>query len=156
MVNQTIASGGTMEQDKFYYSEYFKKISNGQKMLLDQCLAEYGITYAQSLVILYLFEAQDMHKVSQKDIEKYLSLKGSTVTHILNRMEENEFVYRQKSKEDNRVNHLFLTQKGITYYPLFFKALDAMEKRMTQGLSAGEKEQLKRLLLKVLENLEEN
>ena len=50
MVNQTIASGGTMEQDKFYYSEYFKKISNGQKMLLDQCLAE-SVSYTHLFIL---------------------------------------------------------------------------------------------------------
>lgn len=50
-----------MQGDNFYYTEVFKKIANRQKVLLNLGTSEYGVTYTQSMVILFLFETQKFH-----------------------------------------------------------------------------------------------
>ena len=79
-----------MSNETFYYSDFFKKIANEQKVLLNKATMEHGMTYVQSLVVLYILDAEKKmgpeHEVNQKDVERYLSLKSSTVTHILTRM----------------------------------------------------------------------
>lgn len=147
-----------MEEGKFYYSDLFKKIANRQKILLNEKMSEGKITYVQSLVILYLLHVRDTagedYAVSQKAIENYLSLKGSTVTYILKRMEDNGFITREKSETDSRMNCICPTEKGISYVPLFFSILDGVEDLMTKGMNESEKELLRSLLQKVLTNLE--
>lgn len=148
-----------MQGDIFYYTEFFKKIANRQKVLLNLGTSEYGVTYTQSMVILFLFETQkfygDDHEISQKDVENYLYVKGSTVTRLLARMEENGLITREKSQRDSRSNCLHLTEKGNSCQKLFFGVLDNIEEMMTKGLTASEKEQLQMLLQKVLANINE-
>lgn len=148
-----------MQGDNFYYTEVFKKIANRQKVLLNLGTSEYGVTYTQSMVILFLFETQkfhgDDHEINQKDVENYLYVKASTVTRLLARMEENGLITREKSQRDNRSNCLHLTEKGESCHKLFFGVLDNIEEMMTKGLTTSEKEQLQILLQKVLANINE-
>lgn len=146
-----------MQGDNFYYTEIFKKIANRQKVLLNLGTSEYGVTYTQSMVILFLFETQkfygDDHEISQKEVENYLHVKGSTVTLLLARMEENGLITREKSQRDSRSNCLHLTEKGESCHKLFFDVLDNIEEMMIKGLTTSEKEQLQILLQKVLANI---
>lgn len=148
-----------MQGDIFYYTEAFKKIANRQKVLLNLGTSEYGVTYTQSMVILFLFETQkfygDDHEISQKDVENYLYVKGSTVTRLLARMEENGLITREKSQRDSRSNCLHLTEKGKSCHKLFFGVLDNIEEMMTKGLTEPERAQLQILLQKVLANINE-
>lgn len=149
-----------MNENTFYYSDLFKKIANEQKVLMNKSVTEQGVTYVQSLVILYLLDMQKQsraeYEVSQRDLERYLSLKGPTVTNILNRMEENGLIIRKRSQRDSRVNCIFPTEAGISLVPNFYIALDQVESIMTNGMTEGEKTQLKLLLQRVLANLEDN
>lgn len=146
-----------MSYDKTYYSDLFKKIANGQKAMLNHGVAQNGITYVQSLVLLYLnnmrYRFGADHEVSQKDVENYLSLKGSTVTRLLGRMEENELIQRVRSQKDCRSNYLVMTEKGESFVPAFYQVLDSVEQLMTDGFSREEKEMLMTLLERVLENM---
>lgn len=149
-----------MNENAFYYSDLFKKIANEQKILLNNSMTEQGMTYVQSLVILYLLDTQKHsgaeHEVSQRDLERYLSLKGPTVTNILNRMEENGFIVRTRSERDSRVNRIQPTELGMALIPNFYNVLNHVESIMTNGMTEGEQMQLKLLLQKVLTNLEDN
>lgn len=149
-----------MTEDTFYYSELFKKIANEQKVQLNKGTSEQGITYVQSLVILYLLDmsrhAEAGAEVTQRDLEKYLSLKGSTVTKLLNRMEENGYITRTKSKKDSRANAIYPTELGLSYVPCFYEVLHRVENTMTKGMDESERELLKNLLRRVLANLEDN
>ncbi|WP_130861141.1 MarR family winged helix-turn-helix transcriptional regulator [Bacilliculturomica massiliensis] len=149
-----------MKDERFYYSEVFKKIANGQNALMNNGMWKHGITYVQSMVILHLYLLRmnngPEHEVTQKELEKYLSLRGSTVALILDRMEENGCIIRKKSTKDSRANQILLTEKGETFLPLFFKRLDEVERLMTEGLSEEEQLLLKNLLIRVWGNLEKH
>lgn len=144
-------------REKFYYSELFKKIANEQKMMLNNGTVKHGATYVQSLVILYLLDQEDRfgpeHEVSQKDVEQYLLLKGSTITPILNRMEENQLIIREKGRKDSRVKSLSVTEDGRAVAVVFFEVLSNVEKKMTSGMSEDEQVLLKTLLQRVMSNL---
>lgn len=149
-----------MAEGTFYYSNLFKKIANEQKVQLNKRTSEQGMTYVQSLVILYLLDAvkhsEAGPEVTQRQLEKYLSLKGSTVTKLLDRMEENGYIMRVKSKRDSRANCIYPTELGISFVPYFYDALHQVESTMTMGMTEAEKELLKDLLKRVLANLEDN
>ncbi|MFR1724458.1 MarR family winged helix-turn-helix transcriptional regulator [Emergencia timonensis] len=146
-----------MSCEKVYYSDLFKKIANGQKAMLNHGVAQNDITYVQSLVLLFLNNMSCQfgsdHEVSQKDVEDYLLLKGSTVTRLLSRMEESELIQRVRSQKDCRSNYLVMTEKGESFVPVFYQVLDNVEQLMTDGFSQEEKETLMTLLQRVLKNI---
>ena len=146
-----------MSCEKVYYSDLFKKIANGQKAMLNHGVAQNDITYVQSLVLLFLNNMRCQfgsdHEVSQKDVEDYLLLKGSTVTRLLSRMEESELIQRVRSQKDCRSNYLVMTEKGESFVPVFYQVLDNVEQLMTDGFSQEEKETLMTLLQRVIKNI---
>lgn len=79
------------------------------KPLLD----ELDITYPQYLVLLVLWEKNE---IPVKDISEKLLLETNTLTPLLKRMETNGFIKRNRSKTDERMVIISLTQKGKDSY----------------------------------------
>lgn len=70
---------------------------------------QYGITYPQYLVLMLLWE-QDNRVVG--DITDRLHLETNTVTPLLQRMEKQGLIVRQKSLADSRQRIVSLTGEG--------------------------------------------
>ena len=84
-----------------------------------------GITYPQYLVLLVLWE-QDKQPVN--DIARRLHLETNTVTPLLQRMEKQGLLTRQRGKEDTRQRIVSLTAQG--------KALEEQAKNIPDCLVA--------------------
>lgn len=76
------------------YTPYFKK---------------FGITYPQYLVLMVLWE-KDNRVISE--ITELLKLETNTVTPLLQRMEKQGLIVRQKSVSDSRQRLVSLTKEG--------------------------------------------
>ena len=72
-------------------------------------LSEQGLTYPQYLVLLVLWE-KDAQPVNT--IAKRLFLETNTVTPLLQRMEKEGILTREKGKKDARQRIVSLTRKG--------------------------------------------
>ena len=73
-------------------------------------LSEHGLTYPQYLVLLVLWE-KDAQPVN--DIAKHLYLETNTVTPLLQRMEKEGILTRNKGRKDARQIIVSLTKKGL-------------------------------------------
>ena len=89
-----------------------------------------GITYPQYLVLMVLWE-KDCQPVN--DIAHRLLLETNTVTPLLQRMEKQGIVVRQRGKEDKRQQIVSLTQKGRM---LEVEAYNAIPAGMGEALKA--------------------
>lgn len=69
-----------------------------------------GLTAPQ---ILLLQTIRNKGEVSIGELAHDMSLSQATVTTILDRLEKREFVYRERSKEDKRKVHAYLTDTGL-------------------------------------------
>jgi DNA-binding MarR family transcriptional regulator len=72
-------------------------------------LSEHGLTYPQYLVLLVLWE-KDVRPVN--DIAKRLYLETNTVTPLLQRMEKEGVLSRNRGEKDARQMIVSLTKKG--------------------------------------------
>ena len=88
-------------------------------------LAPLGITYPQYLVLLVLWENDNL---PVNDIAHRLMLETNTITPLLQRMEKAALVIRSKGKEDSRQRIVSLTKKGT--------ALREQAKHIPECLSA--------------------
>ncbi len=68
-----------------------------------------GLTAPQ---ILLLQTIRDQGEVTIGELASDMSLSQATVTTILDRLEKRELVYRERSKEDKRKVHAYLTDAG--------------------------------------------
>jgi len=69
-----------------------------------------GLTTAQLLILQSI---QNMGEVSIGEISKKISLSQATVTSILDRLVDKGLVYRERSTEDKRKVHAYLTEDAL-------------------------------------------
>jgi len=117
-------------------------------------LDDLGITYPQYLVLLVLWETDE---VTVNEISRKLFLNTNTTTPLLKRLEAQGLVTRRRSDEDERKVIIALTSKGRK---LQSKAA-GIPGKMSQGLTAGslsvnELIDLKGSLYKIINYLSEN
>ena len=105
-----------------------------------------GITYAEYIVFMVLWE-EDGIKVS--DLGGRLYLGNSTLTPLLKRMEQDGYIVRKRSSEDERIVCLNLTEKGWQMRDKVITIPDKLGKRVT--MSQEKLETLKDLLHELLE-----
>ncbi|MDR0840432.1 MAG: MarR family winged helix-turn-helix transcriptional regulator [Christensenellaceae bacterium] len=103
------------------------------------------------LSYVYLHREED---VFQRDIEARFHIRRSTVTGILHRMENNGLIERVSVPQDARLKKLVLTPKALEVQLRICGRLDAIEARLTQGLSAAETRAFLQTAEKMRRNLE--
>lgn len=101
-------------------------------------LEELGVTYPQYLVLLVLWNGQEM---TVKDLGERLYLDSGTLTPMLKRMEASGLIKRKRSLEDERKVLVTLTEKGSTLKEKAYCIPEALLQR--SGIS---KEEFKDLL----------
>lgn len=75
-------------------------------------LHEKGVTRVQWIALYYLGTQNHMN---QKELSRRMNIKESTVARLVDRLERDGLVTRQRSEEDRRVFNLILTKKGKEY-----------------------------------------
>ena len=68
-----------------------------------------GLTAPQLLVLQTI---RDKGEITIGELAQEISLSQATVTNILDRLENREYIYREKSTLDKRKVHAYLTEKG--------------------------------------------
>ncbi|NWA00038.1 MarR family winged helix-turn-helix transcriptional regulator [Pseudomonas gingeri] len=87
-----------------------RAVIRGYKPMLEQL----GLTYPQYLVMLVLWEWHEAapEQPTVKALGERLLLDSGTLTPLLKRLEQVQFVQRQRSPRDEREVHLSLTATG--------------------------------------------
>lgn len=80
-----------------------------------ESLKQFGLTYAQYITLLVLWEADD--KMIIRDLGLRLKLDTGTLTPLLKRMEKDGWVTRTRTKEDGRKVFIELTDKARELEP---------------------------------------
>ena len=88
-----------------------KQINNIYEKDFNRMLKSIGITSSQCAVLDYLFHSSK-EEITQRDIERHLSLKNPTVTGLLKRLDEKGFILSVPSTTDKRCKNIYLTEKA--------------------------------------------
>ena len=129
-----------------------KQINNVFEKDLNEKLKTIGITSSQCAVLDFLFHTS-IDEVSQRDVEKHLSLKNPTVTGILKRLDEKGFILCVQSNTDKRKNIIYLTEKAYDIQRRMEADRKKMDGILTRGMTKKEIESLNRYLNKVMDNI---
>ncbi|WKY45889.1 MarR family transcriptional regulator [Eubacteriaceae bacterium ES2] len=141
-----------MDKQQFNFGVTIKQLNNIMEIRFNKSLKKWDLTYSQFSVIMYLFLNQNQ-QIKQKDIEDVFMLKGSTVTGIIKRLEEKDFITRQSDPSDRRVNYLNLLPKGLALENFVYEEVDRLEKETLRVFTQSEKKVLEGLLRRGLDNL---
>lgn len=112
-------------------------------------LDELGITYPQYLVLMVLWEQDE---VNLNFLSEKLKLQSNTLTPLLKRMQEMGLVDRVRSVKDERNMIITLSEKGKLLQQEAPRLQDQLLKHL--GISSDEAIQLRSLLNKLILNIE--
>ena len=83
---------------------------------------------------------------NQSQIAKKIAKDKTNLTRILDVMEKNGYIRRQKYEGDRRVYHIYLTEEGRKLKKELIPIAEQLVETSVRGLSAGEQEQIVQLL----------
>lgn len=94
--------------------------------------------------------------IYQKDLEAEFSVRRSTASGILAIMEENGLIKREISEHDARLKRLVLTEQGLELCKHHDEKIDALEERISRGLTPDEIDFLLDILERIQKNIDRN
>ena len=113
----------------------------------------YDVTPVQSQALVYLFKHRE-ENITQRDLEKALHLKPSTINGIVERLLEKEYITRCTSPTDGRCRLLHLAPTGEELVNSFREALDQTDKAVLADLNIEEQAVLEGFLKRIIASLE--
>lgn len=120
---------------------------------LNHNMEEVGLTKAQCDVLGYLHRHAD-EPVYPIDLERELHLKRPTVTGLVKRLEEKDFVRCVPSPTDKRYKELHLTEKSHAHHEQVLRFIEEQEEILLRGLDGADRETLRHLLTILLHNMQ--
>lgn len=117
-----------------------------QEMLIENDL---DLSKEQFIVLKKL---HDKDGLNQNELAFLTFRDKSSLARLLSKMETKGYIKRKKNKDDKRINLVFLTAKGKTFFiksmPILKKFIGIME----QNITLDEKKEIIRILKKVQSN----
>lgn len=111
--------------------------------------APFGLSAAQVPIVILVCKENG---ISQNDVVEQMALEKSVVAKSIGKLIASGFLTRQTNPKDKRAYDLFPTEKAREIYPTLVQQGQECMNLLTTGLSIREKEQLSKLLDKLLEN----
>lgn len=116
-------------------------------------LAAYNLHAGQEL---FLQQVLCRGTMTMNELAENLEVTGATVTRMAERLEKNGFLTREKCCNDQRVVKVNLTEKGEEATTHIIDVTwNKLEEQIVKNMNTEERMLLKRLLMQVLENIEE-
>ncbi len=127
-------------------------VSMAQNRLLGKlksALAADGIrvTPAQS-VILFLLKAKDGRTMTE--LGRALAIENATITGLVDRLERDGFVRRNRSANDRRTTNVCITPEGLAEADRARAVVKRVNESIKAGFSAAEVDAFRRILLRIV------
>lgn len=134
------------------YQYIVRMLAHEMKHYADRKLDEYNVTQEQSHTLGYMYRHKD-RGITQNELLKTFKRKGSTVSSTLKGLENKGLIYRMVDPDDSRRKNLKLTQEGMKLVESFVCIFDDIEAILVKDFNESEKQQLKDLFERMLNNI---
>lgn len=135
------------------YGMYFKRIHLDIEKEIHTKLSAYNLTKSQLDILNYLDQHPDQ-MTCQKDLQNYLHVSNATINGLVNRLEQNGYIYRITNSEDKRMVSIHPTEKANQIKNLFLTTIYNLEQKMMAHIAPDKQEELLNLLEQMIQNIE--
>lgn len=109
----------------------------------DEALGEVGGTLPTWLILMSL---KGREHGAQRDIAAAIGVEGPTLTHHLNRLEDQGLVRRSRDPDNRRAHRVVLTEAGDAAFCRMLGAVQAFDRRLRSGMPTRQLAELERAL----------
>ena len=127
------------------------RIAQTMRTILDRELEPFAVTGQQAAMMLRCAGASGE---SFESLAKSLGTDSAGITRLADRLEEKGLMTRNPSSTDRRATLLILSSAGYDLLPILRQAISRWRDHVLRGVSDAELSQLKRLLCRILNNIE--
>jgi len=117
-------------------------------------MSNYNLTAIQADVLMYVLNNHESREINQLDVQAVFKLTNPTVSGIIDRLEEKEFIKRVRSEKDARYRRLVPLPKGEVLRDQLRSSASEAEKAIVADMTPEEADTFKRLLAVVLKTAE--
>ena len=117
-------------------------------------MGKYDLTSIQADVLSYILFNSEKGEINQLDIQAVFKLTNPTVSGIVDRLEEKNFIKRTKSEKDARYRKLLPMPKGEELMQILVKSASDAEEAFMSDMDEEERNEFERLLLKAFKTVE--
>lgn len=135
------------------YGMYLKRIHLDIEKEIHTKLSAYNLTKSQLDILNYLDQHPDQ-MTCQKDLQNYLHVSNATINGLVNRLEQNGYIYRITNSEDKRMVSIHPTEKANQIKDLFLTTIYNLEQKMMAHIAPDKQEELVNLLEQMIQNIE--
>ena len=118
-------------------------------------MSAYNLTAIQADVLMYILNNHQSREINQLDVQAVFKLTNPTVSGIIDRLEEKEFIKRVRSEKDARYRRLVPLPKGEVLHEQLRSSASEAEKAIVRDMNPEEADTFKRLLSVALKTAEE-
>ena len=119
-------------------------------------MSNYNLTAIQADVLMYVLNNHESREINQLDVQAVFKLTNPTVSGIIDRLEEKEFIKRVRSEKDARYRRLVPLPKGEALYDDLRRSAAEAEAHLVKDMTPEEASEFCRLLKVALKTSEED
>ena len=113
----------------------FHALNRGYHCRINQISQEIGLSKGQPPVLLFLEKETSR---TQRELADFLNVKPASMTDVLQRMEKNGLVVRERDENDARLKKIKLTKKALDIHERHEKHIDSFEQFLRNGITEEE------------------
>lgn len=134
-----------------YYGHLARVLHACADQAVTAALTQMDLTAAQGHVLGYITRRKD--PPCARDIEEAFQLSHPTVSGILSRLEQKEFIELRPDEQDRRCKRIYIRPKGWEVTEIMHQTIRSMEEKMVENFTEEEKAQFADLLRRAIGNL---
>lgn len=150
-MNKTQPQASTFDQRIERFADYLLLLRKMQDKKDSEFIASIGSLSLQELNVLNIIG--DNEPCIMRDIAKQALLSLSSITVIVDKLVKAKLATRLRNDEDRRIVHASLTASGRKIYHAQIEHVHKVLRRLLEGLSTEEQENLLKILQKIIHEL---
>lgn len=127
-----------------------QQVSHLSQQLYNERLEREGVSFSQDRVLSLLYKNDG---ATQSELKENLLIKPSSLTNLINILEQKKLVSRVNNQRDGRIKTIILTEKGKQLEKKLWDIKELVEAEITGYLTENEKSSLRTYLKQVRNSL---
>jgi MarR family transcriptional regulator, temperature-dependent positive regulator of motility len=135
--------------DEIPFGAVLTIVTRERFIFLNERLRPLGLTFGQFPVLMRLSHEQN---IMQENLVRHFFLDKGTIARAARKLEAAGYISRIVDPDDRRAVRIFLTEKGEEIIPRLRAIEKEWARRVSNGLSAEEREQAESLMRRIARN----
>lgn len=133
--------------------EKLDRLNRFIKILFLKCFDGFELTAMQALTLEYIFLKGEHGDIFPKDLEAGLSIRGSSVTSLINNLEASGYIRRESAEFDGRYKRLLPTKKALKIKPEISERMNKFSETLFVGISDNDLKVFESVIEKMMDNI---